>query len=366
MTSNASFDFKPQNARGERAQRKQKLIEAKQYALDSTLWTGDNVIVSNAIQYGVQNLQMNAKRVVYLGLSKIETKRAGEAELTRHGWGVKLYAKDFAQIFNIHESNVYEMMALGVDQLLKKIVDFEYIDSTTNKMVYRAFPWVAGAEYIKDEGKITLVFNDNLSPYITRMAASLGGYTIQKIKQSGGIRTVRGWRLFDLLTTQRDTGILKIGVEKLIKSLEVTEKMAEDYHDFKRKVLLPAIADIESNAKLSITFDETKRGRKISTLTFRFKDTEQKKRKAATDAVVDASSKDDTQTNADYQDDQSIWHADNLHKNPLVGRDANQPTSGALPPTKPFLGIVPTGFLDDEEIPFGDDTPPPVVSHQRP
>ncbi len=217
---------------------------------------------------------MNAKRVVYLGLSKIETKRAGEAELTRHGWGVKLYAKDFAQIFGIHESNVYEFMSLGVDQLLKKIVDFDYIDSTTGNVVYRAFPWVAGAEYIKNEGKISLVFNDSLTPYITRLAANLGGYTIQKIKQSGGIRTIRGWRLFDLFTTQRDTGILKISVDKLMSSLELNDKENKyEYYDFKRFVLNPAILDIQKHAQLIIDLEETRSGRKITTLTFRFKDT---------------------------------------------------------------------------------------------
>jgi hypothetical protein len=255
-----------------RAEQKAKLVEAKQYALDSTLWTGDNVIVANAIQFGVQHLQLNAKRVVYLGLSKIDPQRESEARLTPHGWGVNLYAKNFSEIFGIIDEHVYELMALGVAQLLRKTVTFEYIDSETQKVVECEFPWCSSASYIKGEGRIELVFNDLMTPFITRLAAKTGGYTLQKIKQSGGIRSLNGWRLFDLLTTQRDNGILKIATYKLMTAMEVTEKTASDYYTFKRSVLLPAIDDIQKNAKLHITFEEAKSGRRITSLTFKFKD----------------------------------------------------------------------------------------------
>ncbi len=255
--------------------KKTELAAKKQYALDSTLWTGDNVIVANAIQFGVQNLQMNAKRVVYLGLSKIELARPGSAGMTANGWEVNLHASDFGNIFNIHESNVYELMELGVRQLLKKIVEFEYIDTKTNQVIGVAIPWVSAATYIKNTGTIKLAFNNHLTPYITRMAAKSGGYTIQKIKQSGGIRSVRGWRLFDILTTQRDTGILKITVPDLMHALEVKKKDDEgtvDYYEFKRKILIPAINDITENARISIDFEEMKIGRKIVSLDFKFRD----------------------------------------------------------------------------------------------
>ena len=316
-----------QNARTKRSQRKQELIEAKQYALNSALWTGDNVIVANAIQLGVQNLQMNAKRVVYLGLSKIETKRVNEAALTSTGWRINLYAKDFAEIFNIHESNVYELMSLGVDQLLKKIVEFDFIDSATNKVNECKFPWVRDALYIKDEGKIELAFNDLLTPYITRIASKLGGYTIQKIKQSGGIKSVRGWRLFDLLTTQRDTGVLKISTSHLFKALEVGEKMSKDYYDFKRFILEPAIKDIKENAKVNISFEETKSGRRISNLTFRFSDVTPQKRKQEID---NANALKFEYEEADaIREDQSIWHADNLPNNQSI--NASKPKTIANP-----------------------------------
>jgi plasmid replication initiation protein len=254
---------------------KAELSTQKQYALDSTLWAGDNVIVANAIQLGVQNLQINAKRVVYLGLSKIEFARPGSACMTENGWEVELTASDFGETFNLHENNVYEWMKLGVSQLMKKMVAFSYIDSTTKLLVEVELPWVGAASYINQTGTIRLAFNNHLTPYITRMAAKTGGYTIQKIKQSGGIRTIRGWRLFDMLTTQRDTGTLKISVSDLMRALEVKKKEDEekvDYYEFKRKILMPAINDIMENAKVIIEFDEKKNGRRIVSLDFKFRD----------------------------------------------------------------------------------------------
>ncbi len=254
---------------------KAELSTKKQYALDSTLWTGDNVIVANAIQLGVQNLQMNSKRVIYLGLSKIERAHPGSACITPNGWEVDLHASDFGNIFNITDNHVYEFMELGVRQLVKKIVEFEYIDTRTNEVVGVNIPWVSAATYLKHTGTIKLIFNNHLTPYITRMAAKTGGYTIQKIKQSGGIRTIRGWRLFDMLTTQRDTGTLKISVSDLMRALEVKKKEDEekvDYYEFKRKILMPAINDIMENAKVLIEFAEKKNGRRIVSLDFKFRD----------------------------------------------------------------------------------------------
>jgi plasmid replication initiation protein len=253
---------------------KNELIAKKSYALNSNLWKGDNVIVANAIQLGVQNLQINSKRIVYLGLSKIEKHRAGEAEFVAHDdksrWSVTLTAKDFAETFNMHENNVYDFMRLGVDQLLKKDVHFSYIDQNTDQVKEVKVPWVVYAEYLAKTGTVQIVFNDYLTSYITRIASSFGGYTIQKIKQSGGIRTLRGWRLFDLLTTQRDTGVFTITKAKLYETLEVKGEI--EYFEFKRSILDPAIKDIRENAKVDTVYEEKKTGRRITSLIFKFKD----------------------------------------------------------------------------------------------
>jgi plasmid replication initiation protein len=346
------------------------VVQAKRpKALDLNLWEGRNVIMSKALVNGIHCLELNEKRVTGLAMAQIEQKH--NAYLDNKGsWCVEINAENFARTFGLERNETYRQMLRGVDGLVEKIVTLRSTDKETGALKTEKMPWMKHIEYTDGQAKISLKFNDELTEHITRFVGEAGSsYTLYKITQAGRLRSVYAWRLFEMLSQFRDTGWMSISVDDFHELLETPKSMRKNFANFKLLYLNNMVQELRDKCKIDVKYEAVKEGRRYTKIKFTFRDDPDfvaRMKVAALQPPEATPAAPVESSHPDYQDDQSIWHADNLHKNPLVGRDANQPTSGVLPPTKPFLGIVPTGFLDDEEIPFGDDTPPPVVSHQRP
>ena len=334
------------------------VVQAKRpKALDLNLWEGDNVIMSKALVNGIHRLDLNGKRMAGLAMSQIEQKK--HARLDEKGsWSIDLYAKDFSRTFQINPDRVYQDMLQGVNELLKTVVTLCYMDKPTGRLKTEKMPWMQHIEYLDGQGKVSLKFNYLLTEHITRFVSDAGGgYALYKITQAGRLRSVYAWRLFEMFSQFRDTGWMSIGIDELHERLETAPSMRKNFGQFKLYCLNVMIQELRDKCKIDVKYEAVKEGRRYTKIKFTFRDDPEfvaQMKVAALQPPEATPAAPAESSHPDYQDDQSIWHADNLHKNPMVGRDNNQTASRDLPPTPPSRGRGPISvhYEDDEEIPF--------------
>jgi plasmid replication initiation protein len=255
----------------------------KPAAIDITRWEGGSVILSNAINRGAHGLNHDGKRALFLAITKIDEGKATTNE--RGAICVEFHAEDFANYYPVHESNIYEKMADGVDNIRRANVSF--FDG--EKKV--CLPWVQIAEYWDGEGRITVNFNPLLSPHITRALAKFGGYTLFKLKPAGPLSN-HAMRIYAILNQYKSTGWVELEMDDLHQRLETPASLLKDFQQFKRKLLDGVVDELREKSKVHLTCEPIRtHGRRYKKIKFKFHDIRQptaaeKKAEAATAEAI--------------------------------------------------------------------------------
>lgn len=126
--------------------------------------------------------------------------------------------------------------------------------------------WVQSIKYSDGEGVVSLRFNHDILPYLTEIS---GCYTKYKLENVVRMSSTYGARFYELLIQWGDFGRREISIEWLRKALQLEEKYKQ-MCDFKKRVLDPAIKDINKNSDLSVKYFQRKTGRKVTHLIFKF------------------------------------------------------------------------------------------------
>ncbi|MDI9331181.1 MAG: replication initiation protein [Alphaproteobacteria bacterium] len=250
---------------------KKALLDIKKHAIDLNLWEGDNVIMSKALVNGIHEVELNGKRVLALAMSKVEQKLAKLN--SDNALELEIQADEFSKIFGIEKQETYKAMLRGLKEVAGASVTLYSVHKETLSLQVEKMPWVKSIRYIEGNGKLRVIFNDMLTPHITRFVDNkTGGYTIYKIQQAGKLKSVYAWRLFELIMQFRDTGWYTTEIENLATQLEVPTSVASSFTRFKKYCLEPALKELREKCNIEIEYTATKSGKKFSRIEFKFKD----------------------------------------------------------------------------------------------
>jgi plasmid replication initiation protein len=176
-----------------------------------------------------------------------------------------LTAKEFSEVFSTDVDNSYKTLKKAVDKLMKTDIKIERPD---NSGVLR-INVCSQAEYIKNEGRITIQFTDSIMPYLAQVKQKFVLYNLKEIARFNSLYTTR---LYELLKEFQDTGYMLRSVEQLRKIFAVGEKF-KLYADFKKYTFGHACKEINDNYNMGLRFEEMKEGRRIVAVKFFFKKT---------------------------------------------------------------------------------------------
>lgn len=220
---------------------------------------------SNHLIQASYKLTLNEQRVLLMAISKIYPKKPMAVQRKQ-----RITAQEYADQFGVTLKNAYRDIKLAADRMLVRLV--KTYDKDPDKKGYYKFQWCSEAYYQKDEGFIDLTFHENISPYLTML--SHGFYTQIELNQLSGVRSTYAIRLFELLKQYKKTGERYISMADFRKWFEL-EKKYKVYSDLKKRVILPAIAELEEKANLTISWEEKKKGRKVVGFDFMFEENQQ-------------------------------------------------------------------------------------------
>jgi plasmid replication initiation protein len=106
---------------------------------------------------------------------------------------------------------------------------------------------------------VVLGFSPGIAPYLTMLHTE---FTRFKLKQVGAIGSFYGVRLYELCAQFRKAGERTIGLDRLREMLDLGEKY-DRIETLRRRVLDPAVAEINRHTDLRVVLTPQRSGRKV-------------------------------------------------------------------------------------------------------
>ena len=214
----------------------------------------DNQLIQN---FGF-DLSVYEQRILLLCIAKMDSRN----EMSTRTFTLHVSDLRNELDLNINSNSTYQLMDEAVTRLFQRFI---YPDPNNRKVQLR---WLTMKDYRSGPGEITISFAPEVMIYLSALKSR---FTTYKLKYVTQFTCAYSFRFYELFSCWNGKGQqeLKLEVAGLKQMLDLGEKYA-DNHDFKKKVILPALKEINEFTNISVTFDQCKRGKIITHLVFYF------------------------------------------------------------------------------------------------
>lgn len=238
------------------------------------------VVKDNSLINASYTLSLVEQRLVLLAIIEArETPTGINAETF-----IEIHAQHYADRFHVDVKNTYAMLSDAVMTLFNRQVTYMTIDEKTNKPEKRVIRWVSGISYVEGSGVVKLRFAPEVVPLITRLEKNFTSYELMQVAHLNLYAT----RLYEILVSWRSTSKTPvIEINDFRSKLGLLESEYKLMHNFKNRVLDPAIKQINEHTDITVSYDQHKRGRTITGFSFEFKSKSSSKKSQAKDLKRD-------------------------------------------------------------------------------
>lgn len=227
------------------------------------------VTMGNALARASHGLSLAEKRIVALAVSKLDSARPlrpGEAPVTR------IYADEYAEMYDIDINTAYEQLrAAGAALYQRSVTFFEPAfrrDGKPLEPTRVTMRWVGRAKYQAGEAWIELAWWHELLKHLTGLQRQFTSY---QLKQASALRSAHSWKLLELLSRFKSSGIAEYTIEDFCESMEATEKQRKDFAAIRVKIIEPSVKELKEKDGWEIEWSPIKAGRKVKALRFTFR-----------------------------------------------------------------------------------------------
>ena len=234
---------------------------------------GNLVVKTNQLNSALQNLSLPEIRIVQLAIVDARETNTGLST----DKPLRIDALRYAEMFETTRQNGYKRMKEAEETLFNR--RFSYIDDKGKVVKSR---WIQQVRYLDDEGAIELVFTLAVVNGISRIDGAEDFFTSYLLEQTASMDSIYSVRLYELLVQWKAAKQTPMfALEKFRDQLGVGIEEYKAMNDFKKRVLLVAIDEINEKSDIKISYEQVKKGRKIIGFTF----TVHEKPKAKADVV---------------------------------------------------------------------------------
>ena len=223
------------------------------------------VVKSNSLIQASYKLSLNEQRLILLAVAGLNSKRPSHRPGFNQVDGIRITAEEFREAWNLSSKDAYTALKDATNELYERsIVEIKGKRTTKDR-------WVSRVAYHDGEGWAELSFSPHIAPHLT----SLGNnFTEYRLGQVANLRSTYAVRLFEWCIQFVDNGWLVISLDDLTQRLGVGYKL---YNDIRRKVIEPAVKELQAKSNLDIKWEPIKEGRSVKSIRFTFKECVQQK-----------------------------------------------------------------------------------------
>jgi len=179
----------------------------------------------------------------------------------------RISVKEFSEMLGLTGSTKYTEIKEIAKSLMSKSIEIPQADGG-----WLLANWISSAEYKKGEGIIALSFSPKLKPYLLQLKQ----YTSYRLSNILSLSSSYSIRLYELLRKWSFLGKWESPVEEIREKLGAVTKSYLLYGNFKSKILLPAIKELNEHTDLFISFKEIKKGRSVERIEFTIRQVSEK------------------------------------------------------------------------------------------
>jgi plasmid replication initiation protein len=223
---------------------------------------------SVALTEATYDLSRDERRIIYLvAIQCAENEVPGQISFNITDYEIKV--SDYQKIFGIELNEASRDLRGAIKSIYDKSVRIHDPDeSTTNEKSIEELRWIVGKKSLPRRGSWQITLNPLVVPHLTSLANSIK-YPIQQIV---GLKNNYQYRLYDLFMAEleeNNEGKRTIDVEWL-RGAFCLGKSYDLYANIKKRIIEPAIVEINENTPLAIKVTENKQGRKVVSWTFKY------------------------------------------------------------------------------------------------
>lgn len=244
----------------------------------------DLIVKSNTLINASHSLSLAEQRLIGLAIIKA---REIKMPLTDKVM-LEVRANDYVEMFGVDKSTAYQILRDASERLFDRHFEYEMfilahrdnnkpaevtnlppkVMGNGNDSVRIKGRWVEKVGYGRNEGGVYIQFTSEIIPLITDLKAY---FTKYYLSQTVEFTSSYANRLFEIVMQWQSAGKTPvISLEDIRCRLGVEEGKYSDMHNFKKRVLDIAIEQV-SRGEYLVTYEQHKKGRKITGFSFSFK-----------------------------------------------------------------------------------------------
>lgn len=218
------------------------------------------VVKSNHIIEASYRLSVAEQRVILSAISQVRRDKPVTDEVM-----YSVTAAELAQLCGTDPKTAYRDLQHAAERLQTRRVSLllEPDGITIRSKRRRVTCWVQTVDYIDQEGRIEMRFGKDILPYLTGLQREFTRYALSDVAK---MTSAYGIRLYELLV-QWPEGHREVALDDLRRWLQLEERYPS-IKDLKRRVLDPAVEQINEHSPLMLTWSQRKTGRKVTHLVF--------------------------------------------------------------------------------------------------
>lgn len=176
-------------------------------------------------------------------------------------------AQDISALCDTDQKTTYRDLKEAALRLKRREVRIEKeANSSARRKNVLICGWVQSIMYIEAEGRISLRFNKDMLPYLSVLSEQFTKYQLKSVAKMSSTYAIR---LYELLAQWHDKGKREVEVEWLRDALQLGDKYFA-IKDLKKRVIEPAVAQINQYSDLEVSFSQHKTGRSVTHFRFTF------------------------------------------------------------------------------------------------
>lgn len=210
---------------------------------------------NDMIQQARFSLSVQEQKTVLYAISKI---KPDDTYLTEYTFDIK----DFYRIIGWNKESYTEFKAM-----LKGLTDKSWWATIDDQGTESVLRWFTTARSNKRSGKVTVKFHEDMMPYLLQLAEQQAFYTSYNLRYVLPMSSQYSPRLYELLKSyQKNNREWFFEIDELKRLLDCQSYTR--FPDFRRRVLEPAVEEINKYTDINIAFDTDTEGRKVTRVIF--------------------------------------------------------------------------------------------------
>lgn len=237
--------------------------------------TKPSVYKSNALVEASYRLSPAEQRIMLACISQVRRDQPITDEVM-----YSVSVSDYSSLVGTSSHSTYKELADAALRLKRREVWLrEYPNGNGKRPRTLVTGWVQSIAYIESEGRIELRFSKDMLPYLTQLTEQFTRYALEDVAKMTSSHAIR---LYELLCQWRDTRQREVSIEWIRESFQLGDKYPA-IKDFKRRVIEPAVEQINEHSPLWVKWSQRKTGRRVSHFVFTFGEKTDKKVSGITD-----------------------------------------------------------------------------------